>query len=132
MSMTAWQHLAARVSRRSNFLTWPFRLHHTLPVSPHSCSSMSAAGPILFPQIAYPGEEIPDSSIAAPGMLQCRIPFLQLMAVPKRKVSPSRKGKRNGPKALKPVPVVAKCKVCGRIKLPHFYCCSGEAKVEEI
>ncbi|XP_057769680.1 uncharacterized protein LOC130989655 [Salvia miltiorrhiza] len=50
---------------------------------------------------------------------------MELMAVPKRKVSPHRRGIRNGPKALKPVPVIIKCKVCGRVKLPHFFCCGG-------
>ncbi|KAJ7568134.1 hypothetical protein O6H91_01G020300 [Diphasiastrum complanatum] len=55
-------------------------------------------------------------------------PFMELMAVPKRKVTPSRKKIRNGPKALKPTPVIVKCKSCGRVKLPQFYCCSGEVK----
>ncbi|CAK9136123.1 unnamed protein product [Ilex paraguariensis] len=50
---------------------------------------------------------------------------MDLMAVPKKKVSPHKRGIRNGPKALKPVPVIIRCKVCGRVKLPHFYCCSG-------
>ncbi|KAL2559849.1 Ribosomal L32p protein family [Forsythia ovata] len=50
---------------------------------------------------------------------------MELMAVPKRKVSPHKRGIRNGPKALKPVPVIIRCKVCGRVKLPHFFCCSG-------
>ncbi|PKA53898.1 hypothetical protein AXF42_Ash011378 [Apostasia shenzhenica] len=57
-----------------------------------------------------------------------RFPFgvsMELMAVPKKKVSPHKKGLRNGPKALKPIPVIVRCKSCGRIKLPHFYCCSG-------
>ncbi|KAG6398219.1 hypothetical protein SASPL_139674 [Salvia splendens] len=36
---------------------------------------------------------------------------MELMAVPKRKVSPHRRGIRNGPKALKPVPVIIKCKI---------------------
>uniref|UniRef100_A0A0E0BAB8 Large ribosomal subunit protein bL32m n=1 Tax=Oryza glumipatula TaxID=40148 RepID=A0A0E0BAB8_9ORYZ len=49
-----------------------------------------------------------------------------IMAVPKKKVSKYKKGLRNGPKALKPVPVIVRCKCCGRVKLPHFYCCSGE------
>eukprot|EP01018_Ginkgo_biloba_P010882 Gb_17105 [translate_table: standard] len=35
---------------------------------------------------------------------------MQLMAVPKRKVTPHRKGIRNGPKALKPAPVIIRCK----------------------
>ncbi|CAN4122131.1 unnamed protein product [Withania somnifera] len=50
---------------------------------------------------------------------------MELMAVPKKKVSPHKRGIRNGPKALKPVPVIIRCKVCGRVKLPHFFCCSG-------
>ncbi|KAJ7953851.1 Ribosomal protein L32 [Quillaja saponaria] len=50
---------------------------------------------------------------------------MELMAVPKRKVSPHKRGIRNGPKALKPTPVIVRCKSCGRVKLPHFYCCSG-------
>ncbi|OAY80859.1 hypothetical protein ACMD2_01092 [Ananas comosus] len=51
---------------------------------------------------------------------------VELMAVPKKKVSRHKKGLRNGPKALKPVPVIIRCKSCGRVKLPHFYCCSGD------
>ncbi|XP_057948048.1 uncharacterized protein LOC131143762 [Malania oleifera] len=51
---------------------------------------------------------------------------MELMAVPKKKVSPHKRGIRNGPKALKPVPVIIRCKSCGRVKLPHFYCCSGQ------
>ncbi|XP_044488416.1 uncharacterized protein LOC123213120 [Mangifera indica] len=56
---------------------------------------------------------------------------MELMAVPKKKVSPHKKGIRNGPKALKPVPVIIRCKSCGRVKLPHFFCCSGERRKEE-
>ncbi|XP_048318738.1 uncharacterized protein LOC107428956 isoform X2 [Ziziphus jujuba] len=51
---------------------------------------------------------------------------MELMAVPKKKVSPHKRGIRNGPKALKPIPVIIRCKVCGRAKLPHFFCCSGD------
>ncbi|XP_042500768.1 uncharacterized protein LOC122078732 [Macadamia integrifolia] len=53
---------------------------------------------------------------------------MELMAVPKRKVSPHKRGIRNGPKALKPIPVIIRCKSCGRVKLPHFYCCSGDRR----
>lgn len=54
---------------------------------------------------------------------------MELMALPKRKVTPSRRGKRNnGNWKLKSVPVIAKCKVCGRIKLPHLYCCDGQVQ----
>nr|ADR71288.1 50S ribosomal protein L32pA [Hevea brasiliensis] len=51
---------------------------------------------------------------------------IEVMAVPKKKVSPHKRGIRNGPKALKPTPVIIRCRSCGRIKLPHFYCCSGD------
>ncbi|EEF39967.1 uncharacterized protein LOC8281843 [Ricinus communis] len=51
---------------------------------------------------------------------------MDLMAVPKKKVSRHKRGIRNGPKALKPTPVIIRCRSCGRVKLPHFYCCSGE------
>ncbi|KAF3665146.1 hypothetical protein FXO37_11164 [Capsicum annuum] len=43
----------------------------------------------------------------------------------RNRVSPHKRGIRNGPKALKPVPVIMRCRVCGRVKLPHFFCCSG-------
>ncbi|WCJ26043.1 50S ribosomal protein L32 [Euphorbia peplus] len=51
---------------------------------------------------------------------------MDLMAVPKRKTTPHKRGIRNGPKALKPTPVIIRCRSCGRVKLPHFYCCSGD------
>ncbi|CAN6887782.1 unnamed protein product [Brassica oleracea] len=51
---------------------------------------------------------------------------MDLMAVPKKKVSKHKRGIRNGPKALKPIPVIIRCRSCGRVKLPHFFCCSGE------
>ncbi|KAK6139379.1 hypothetical protein DH2020_026887 [Rehmannia glutinosa] len=50
---------------------------------------------------------------------------MELMAVPKKKVSRHKRGIRNGPKALKPIPVIIRCRACGRVKLPHFFCCSG-------
>ncbi|KAI3964106.1 hypothetical protein MKW92_043386 [Papaver armeniacum] len=51
---------------------------------------------------------------------------MELLAVPKKKISKFRRGIRNGPKALKPIPVIIRCRGCGRVKLPHFFCCSGE------
>eukprot|EP00252_Welwitschia_mirabilis_P001592 TRINITY_DN1148_c0_g1_i1.p1 TRINITY_DN1148_c0_g1~~TRINITY_DN1148_c0_g1_i1.p1 ORF type:complete len:136 (-),score=5.34 TRINITY_DN1148_c0_g1_i1:342-749(-) len=50
---------------------------------------------------------------------------MQLLAVPKKSVSHSRKRKRNAPKALKPHPVIIRCTACGRVKLPNFFCCTG-------
>ncbi|KAG0570663.1 hypothetical protein M758_6G172000 [Ceratodon purpureus] len=66
--------------------------------------------------------ELPEENESAPD-------DMELMAVPKRKVTPSRRGKRNnGNWKLKSVPVICKCKVCGRIKLPHLYCCDGQVQ----
>ncbi|CAN6302139.1 unnamed protein product, partial [Urochloa humidicola] len=65
-------------------------------------------------------------SLVVPGLGAAVAPTMELMAVPKKKVSKYKKGLRNGPKALKPVPVIVRCRCCGRVKLPHFYCCSGE------
>ncbi|KAK9104522.1 hypothetical protein Scep_021366 [Stephania cephalantha] len=36
---------------------------------------------------------------------------MELMAVPKKKVSKHKKGIRNGPRALKPIPVIIRCRV---------------------
>ncbi|KAI3977076.1 hypothetical protein MKX01_004051 [Papaver californicum] len=47
-------------------------------------------------------------------------------------ISKFRRGIRNGPKALKPTNTgdntvqVSFQLSCGRVKLPHFFCCSGE------
>ncbi|KAL5218617.1 hypothetical protein ABZP36_019301 [Zizania latifolia] len=65
-------------------------------------------------------------SLVLPGLGAAVSDSMELMAVPKKKVSKYKKGLRNGPKALKPVPVIVRCRCCGRVKLPHFYCCSGE------
>jgi len=45
-----------------------------------------------------------------------------LMAVPKRKVTPSRKGKRNQFKRIKFVGDAVRCRDCGKVKKPHVYC----------
>ncbi|KAL2622837.1 hypothetical protein R1flu_003042 [Riccia fluitans] len=103
------------------------RAHHSVTEFHQHQSSMGVAGPKFFSQ----SEDVPDAprfDNSGDSNTFFRNPFMDLMAVPKRKVSPSRKGKRNGPKAYKPVTVIAKCKVCGRVKLPHLYCCSGEIK----
>mmetsp|Transcript_35547 Transcript_35547/g.90877 ORF Transcript_35547/g.90877 Transcript_35547/m.90877 type:complete len:150 (+) Transcript_35547:214-663(+) len=42
-----------------------------------------------------------------------------LMAVPKRKVTPSRKGMRSTHKHWKPIPVVAQCSHCGKVMKQH-------------
>ncbi|KAK7319423.1 hypothetical protein RJT34_04144 [Clitoria ternatea] len=50
---------------------------------------------------------------------------IEHMAVPKKKVSPHKRGIKNGPRALKPVPVLVLYKSCGRVRLPHFFCCGA-------
>jgi len=47
---------------------------------------------------------------------------IELMAVPKRKVTPSRKGKRNQFKRIKFVGDAVRCRDCGKVKKPHVYC----------
>ncbi len=49
------------------------------------------------------------------------------MAVPKRKVTPSRKGKRTEGKQLRFAPFISRCATCSRIKQPHWHCihCAG-------
>ncbi|CAN6283174.1 unnamed protein product, partial [Urochloa humidicola] len=101
-------------------------------------ASMAAAGAWLrraaaaVPRIPFTLPAIPTPAPPAPVLeapalaLPAGGAAMDLMAVPKKKVSKYKKGLRNGPKALKPVPVIVRCRCCGRVKLPHFYCCSGE------
>jgi large subunit ribosomal protein L32 len=50
-------------------------------------------------------------------------PDALLMAVPKRKTTPSRKGKRSEGKHLRFAPFVSRCHVCNRVKGgPHVHC----------
>ncbi|CAA0828674.1 Ribosomal L32p protein family [Striga hermonthica] len=76
--------------------------------------------PLIFPE-DYDDKDVRDE-------LPC-FPFpggaMELMVVPKKKVSKHKRGIRNGPKALKLVPVIIRCTVCGWVKLPHFFCCGG-------
>ncbi|XP_024029447.1 uncharacterized protein LOC21398774 [Morus notabilis] len=87
-----------------------------------------ALPPLVLPEFDRPSPEDSNNS----GNIGFGFPSfssggsMELMAVPKRKVSPHKRGIRNGPKALKPTPVIIRCKSCGRVKLPHFYCCSGD------
>ncbi|XP_074587673.1 uncharacterized protein LOC141843521 [Curcuma longa] len=81
----------------------------------------------FLPSVSFDRLLIPESSVGAGPLPGFSSPgSMELMAVPKKKVSPHKRGLRNGPKALKPVPVIVRCKSCGRVKLPHYYCCSGD------
>ncbi|CAH9117080.1 unnamed protein product [Cuscuta epithymum] len=89
-------------------------------------------GDIRNPLFTSPTMALPESQEGNEGSTRYGfqdIPFfegsMELMAVPKKKVSRHKRGIRNGPKALKPQPVIICCKVCGRVKLPHFFCCGG-------
>ncbi|XP_022776824.1 uncharacterized protein LOC111318318 [Durio zibethinus] len=93
-----------------------------------SIGQPTVSQPFVLPE----SDQIPDSNsnnniVFGFGFLS--FPFggsMELMAVPKKKVSRHKRGIRNGPRALKPVPVIIRCKSCGRVKLPHFFCCSGD------
>ncbi|XVE53193.1 hypothetical protein DITRI_Ditri02bG0184200 [Diplodiscus trichospermus] len=91
-----------------------------------SISQRAPSEPLVLPE----SDQIPDSNSNNDiGFGFPSFPFggsMELMAVPKKKVSRHKRGIRNGPKALKPVPVIVRCKSCGRVKLPHFFCCSGD------
>ncbi|XP_030468562.2 uncharacterized protein LOC115687221 [Syzygium oleosum] len=93
---------------------------------PAPLDDLVAAAPpaVASPPLVLPEHEDGRAGIDFPSFGGVGGP-MELMAVPKKKVSRHKKGIRNGPKALKPVPVIVRCTVCGRVKLPHFYCCSG-------
>ena len=48
-----------------------------------------------------------------------------LLAVPKKKISASKKRLRNANKKLPFVKDVIRCRICNKIKAPHFYCDKG-------
>ncbi|KAK1301394.1 hypothetical protein QJS10_CPB12g01168 [Acorus calamus] len=58
------------------------------------------------PSLGAPRPVLPESD---PGFTFFR-GSMELMAVPKTKISPHKRRLRNGPKALKPVPVIIRCK----------------------
>ncbi|KAI4368061.1 hypothetical protein MLD38_016667 [Melastoma candidum] len=76
----------------------------------------------ILPEFSYAPDK--DAGYGLPGFGSGG--SMEVMAVPKKKVSPHKRGIRNGPKALKPQPIIIRCKSCGRVKLQHFYCCSGD------
>ncbi|CAI5469314.1 unnamed protein product [Closterium sp. Yama58-4] len=95
----------------------------TLPCTPYDLDQQgSAAEPLIHPAVSAasgPSVLAPSHSRLTPDDAN----RFEVMAVPKRKVTPSRRGIRNGPKALKAVPVVVRCLSCGCVKLQHQYCC---------
>ena len=65
--------------------------------------------------------------IVVDGGLGSRVLDVWLMAVPKRKVTPSRRKKRNQFKRVPFIESVVRCRVCGKVDLPHVRCCEREA-----
>lgn len=63
----------------------------------------------------------------ADGGLGSRVLDMWLMAVPKRKVTPSRRKKRNQFKRVPFIESVVRCRVCGKVDLPHVRCCERES-----
>lgn len=53
-----------------------------------------------------------------------------LMAVPKRKVTPSRRKRRNQFKRVPFIEEVVRCRVCGKANMPHVHCCDGLESVD--
>ncbi|KAE9605480.1 hypothetical protein Lal_00025445 [Lupinus albus] len=94
------------------------RCIHSVPNSPPLTGSIDIRVPSIA-QPVLPEYSAPSFSFGG---------SMELMAVPKKKTSPHKRGIRNGPKALKPIPVIVLCKGCGRVRLPHYYCCSGKPK----
>lgn len=117
----------AKLRSSSNFINSLRRFSHAISIPPPLDSTIYLQTP-SSPSLVLP-EHDDDNNNNNIGFMVPNSPSLkgsmELMAVPKKKVSPHKRGIRNGPKALKPVPVIMRCKVCGRVKLPHFFCCSG-------
>ncbi|XP_074276138.1 uncharacterized protein LOC141599913 [Silene latifolia] len=96
------------------------RFTHSLAIAPSFNYSIQ---PISSPTLSIPE---PDTAFRPElPAFSSHLGSMDLMAVPKKKISKYKRGLRNGPKALKPTPVIVRCKCCGRVKLQHFYCCSG-------
>ncbi|XP_055810035.1 uncharacterized protein LOC129880153 [Solanum dulcamara] len=115
----------AKLRSSPNFINGIRRFSHAIPIPPPLDNTVNHPT-VSSPSLVLPEHDNINNNI---GFMFPNSPFLggsmELMAVPKKKTSPHKRGIRNGPKALKPVPVIMRCKVCGRVKLPHFFCCSG-------
>ncbi|KAG8654146.1 hypothetical protein MANES_05G105400v8 [Manihot esculenta] len=96
LSLLRWAHVAAMPSPMDGSLQPTIApTHMVLPeydTHPHNSSgNYSNNLEFGFPSFAFDGS-------------------MELMAVPKKKVSPHKRGIRNGPKALKPTPVIIRCR----------------------
>jgi large subunit ribosomal protein L32 len=73
-------------------------------------------------------EEELASPLRADGGLESQILEMWLMAVPKRKVTPSRRKRRNQFKRLPFIESVVRCRMCGKVNRPHVHCCDVEER----
>eukprot|EP00240_Pyramimonas_obovata_P007946 CAMPEP_0118934750 /NCGR_PEP_ID=MMETSP1169-20130426/14069_1 /TAXON_ID=36882 /ORGANISM="Pyramimonas obovata, Strain CCMP722" /LENGTH=168 /DNA_ID=CAMNT_0006877685 /DNA_START=32 /DNA_END=538 /DNA_ORIENTATION=- len=93
------------------------------PVASAMTHALLIVPPAYFPMSNPPMPKqlpLPDVRDAA-GVLEDSM----LMAVPKKKVSASKKRLRNANKKLPFVKEVIRCRICNKIKPPHFYCDKG-------
>ena len=94
-------------------------------------------GSMTVDSISRPPMRAPDSMPSVPSLPEFVVPeehvwvfdaspgtpdMFSLMAVPKRKVTPSRRKRRNQFKRIDFVTDVQRCRDCGKAKRPHVYC----------
>lgn len=72
--------------------------------------------------IAVAGIPNQTPEIPLPGFSLSDLAGLVLMAVPKKKSSPARRGARNAQKYLRWDPSIHVCAKCGMPRRPHTYC----------
>lgn len=95
--------------------------------------SMSVSTPSVGERVMAEARE-EEEELAAPlradGGLESQILEMWLMAVPKRKVTPSRRKRRNQFKRLPFIESVVRCRTCGKVNRPHVHCCEVEERRE--
>lgn len=94
---------------------------------------MSASTPSVGERVmaeAWEEEEELAAPLRADGGLESQILEMWLMAVPKRKVTPSRRKRRNQFKRLPFIESVVRCRTCGKVNRPHVHCCEVEERRE--
>ncbi|KAH0671552.1 hypothetical protein KY289_026045 [Solanum tuberosum] len=100
----------AKLRSSPNFINGLRRFSHAISIPPPLDSTIYLQT-ASSPSLVLPEHDNNNNNI---GFMVPNSPFLggsmELMAVPKKKVSPHKRGIRNGPKALKPVPVIMRCK----------------------
>ncbi|KAI8103591.1 hypothetical protein M9435_004926 [Picochlorum sp. BPE23] len=92
------------------------------------CGPQSSSWKTLFTNTASSPQEMRSSSLAdvlkdnysnSSVVRDVYDTLVMWMAVPKRKVTPSRKGNRSATKFTRRVPVVSQCSKCSRVFPPH-------------